>query len=78
MANNSVRQIGDKIARVSGLPKGLGERRFKMGEGGGGAFSLFRFSLPPIPQKHLILKIAQRFYDQGKCPLHRGWAGLCV
>ena len=45
------------IAWVSGLPKGLGERRFEMGEGGGEALSFFRFHLSPFPQKRLILRL---------------------
>ena len=50
------------IAWVSGLPKWLGERRFEMGEGGGGeALSFFRFHLSPFPQKRLILRLFLSF-----------------
>ena len=46
------------LAWVSGPPKGLRERRFETGEGGGGeALSLFPFHLCPFPQKRLILRL---------------------
>ena len=43
---------GEGLAWVSGLPEGIEERRFLMGEGVGGeeqALSLFRFHLSPFP-----------------------------
>ena len=47
--NNSILHLSHAfiLAWVSGLPKGLGERRF----------SLFRFHLSPFPQKRLILRL---------------------
>ena len=50
------------LAWVSGLPEGVGERRFLDGGGGRGSFSpsalsLFRFHLSPFPQKRLILRL---------------------
>lgn len=59
---------------MSGLPKGLGERR--LGEGGGGGekrkegqaflpfvLSLSRFSLTPLPQKRFKKRLILRLFE---------------
>ena len=71
------------LALESGLPKGIGERRFLRGEGGGGrrgsfspsALSLFRFYLSPFLQKRLILRLAELVFhalhlSRAPSPLH--------